>query len=352
MNNDEQVAKNAMVLIKSQSGCQLLKEKSLSNPAFANNILFPEIKLNLKDICCDLFGNLLIETLFDLLTYENFDLFLSITKNYFYDICLSEPGSRVLQKLIDKIHVYPLLLNKFIVNLNHKDIGLLFSSPYGNHILQKYLSIIGKKEFTNFIYEYIFNNFLKIVKDKYGVCVIQKSLYEGDKDQRRQIFEMISKNIEIIMKDAFGSFLIHFIFTKLEKKNLEEILPLIRKIEENLVDYCKNKNSAFVIEKCFERGDQKISEHFIKYLLENHSNSIIDIVSNPYGFYAIKKIKHLKNNKLIEEVMKNIVNNIEKLNQSNKANEIILTFSHEFKEFSNLLFEKNKYPTKFVNKEA
>ena len=60
----------------------------------------------------------------------------------------------------------------------------------------------------------------------------------------------------------------------------------------------------------------------------------------------------MKNNKLIEEVMKNIVNNIEKLNQSNKANEIILSFSYEFKEFSNLLFEKNKYPKKFVNKEA
>ena len=349
-NDDEKVSKNAMFLIKSQSGCELLRKKSLSNPAFANNKLFPQIKNNLREICCDLIGNLLIETLLDLLTYDNIDLFLSITKSYFYDICLSETGSRVLQKLIEKIRDYPILLNKFIFNLNYKDVGLLFSSPYGNHILQKYLSIIKKKEFTNFLYQYIFNNFLKIAKDKHGVCVIQKSLYEGDNEQRIKIFEMISKNIEIIIKDDFGRFLIYYIFTKFKTKTLEEILPLIRKIEEKIVDYCQNNNSAFVIEKSLERGDQKINEHFIKYLLENHSNSIIDIVANRYGFYVIKKTKYLANKKLIKELMKNIVDNIEKLYQSNKANDIIVSFSSEFKEFSDLLFEKNKNSTKFLNK--
>ena len=341
-NDDEKLSKSAMILIKSQSGCQLLKQKCISNPTFANNKLFPEIRNNLREICCDFIGNLLIETLFDLLTYENIDLFLSITKIYFYDICLSEPGSRGLQKLIDKIQKYPILLNKFISNLNNKDIGLLFNSTYGNHILQKYLSTIKKKEFTNFIYQYIFNNFLKIVKNKHGVCVIEKSLSEADNEQRRQIHEIIYKNIDFIMKDDFGSFLINYIFTKLEKKNFEEILPLIRKIEENIVNYCQNKNSGFVIEKCLERGDQKICEHFIKYLFQNHPNSIIDIVANRYGFYVIKKIKYLKNNKLVKEIMKNIVNNIEKINQTNKANEIILSFSFEFKDFSDLLFEKNK----------
>ena len=208
--------------------------------------------------------------------------------------------------------------------------------------MQKYLSTIKKKEFTNFIYQYIFDNFLRIVKNKHGVCVIEKSLYEGDNEQRRQIYEIIYKNIEFIMKDDFGSFLINYIFTKLEKKNFEEILPLIRKIEENIVNYCQNKNSAFVIEKCLERGDQKICDHLIKYLFQNHPNSIIDIVANRYGFYVIKKIKYLKNNKLVKEIMKNIVNNIEKINQTNKANEIILSFSFEFKDFSDLLFEKNK----------
>ena len=256
-------------------------------------------------------------------------------------------GSRVLQKLIEKIRDYPILLNKFILNLNYKDVGLLFSSPYGNHILQKYLSIIKKKEFTNFLYQYIFNNFLKIAKDKHGVCVIQKSLYEGDSEQRIKIFEMISKNLEVIIKDDFGRFLIYYIFTKFKTKTLEEIIPLIRKIEEKIVDYCQNNNSAFVIEKCLERGDQKINEHFIKYLLENHSNSIIDIVANRYGFYVIKKIKYLANKKLIKELMKNIVDNIDKLYQLNKANDIIVSFSSEFKEFSDLLLKKNKNSTKF-----
>ena len=75
------------------------------------------------------------------------------------------------------------------------------------------------------------------------------------------------------------------------------------------------KNSAFIIEKCFERGDLKISENILQYLLKNHSDSIIDIIKNPFGFYATKKIKYINNKQLIKETMSIIVNSIDKINE-------------------------------------
>ena len=169
-------------LIKTQSGCQLLKEKTLNDHIFANEILFPKIKYNLKEVCIDFFGNCLIQILLDVLTYDNTDKFISHIEEFLYDICLTEPGSRVIQKLIEKINSQPLLLNKFVFNLSNKDIGLLFKSPYGNHILQKYLSIVKKKEFTNFLYNYIYNNFIPLIREKHGVCVLQKSILEADEE--------------------------------------------------------------------------------------------------------------------------------------------------------------------------
>ena len=348
--NEEEIAENALNLIKTQSGYFILKQKLLSNPTFANTLLFPRLKNNLKYLCCDLFGNSLIRILLDLLTYENIDLFITLTKDDLYDISLKESGSRVIQKLIEIIYKYPLLVNKFIFNLTNKDIGLLIKSPYGNYIIQKFLSVIKKKEFTNFIYDYIFNNFVKIIKEKYGVCVIQKCLFAADDLRRKKIYQYTIENLELIIKDNYAFFFLQYIFTKYEKRKFEEILPLIEKIEENIVDYCKIKNSAFIIEKCFERGDQKICEHILKNLLENHSDSIVDIVKNPFGFFIIKKIKYINNKQLIKDTMSIIVDSIDKINEFNVANKIITSFSSEFKVFSELLYERNKACVKIINK--
>ena len=333
---------NYISLVKTQSGSKLLKEKLLSNHKFANESLFPKIKNDLKDICCDFFGNSLINSLLDVLTYENINLFLSLISDYLYEICLTEPGSRVVQKLIEKIYGFPLLLNKFNLILNNKDIGLLIKSPYGNHIIKKYISFVKKKEFTIFIFNYIFNHFIEIVKEKYGVFVLEKFISEADNEVRKKIFLLIIDNLDMIIKDYYGHYLIQYILSKLEKIKINEIFPLIEKIEENILEYSKMKYSSSVIEKCFEFGSIEITEHMLKFLLDKHSNSIADLLSNEYGFYIIKKSLHIKRKYLKEKLIRIIVNNLDKLNDINIENKVITSFSSEHKDFSDILFEKNK----------
>jgi hypothetical protein len=318
-------------LIKTQSGCQLLKEKSLNDHKFANEIIFPKIKYNLKDICIDFFGNCFMQILLDVLTYDNIDVFISYIEESLYDICLTEPGSRVIQKLIEKIYSQPLLLNKFVFELSNKNIGILFNSPYGNHILQKYLSIVKKKEFTNFLYSYIYNNFILLIRDKYAVCVIQKSILEADEEQKKKLLELILINFELIMKDCFGNFLIQYIFNNLDSLKFEDILPIVKKLEENIVDYCKCRFSASIIEKCFERGNPEISGHIIKNLFDNHLDSIIDILVNPFGFYVIKKSLKIQNENYKREIIKFIWSKKDKLCKTNYGNKIINIISSEYK---------------------
>ena len=279
------------------------------------------------------FGYCLIQILLDVLTYDNIDAFISYIEESLYDICLTEPGSRVIQKLIEKIFSQPLLLNKFIFELSNKNIGILFNSPYGNHILQKYLSIVKKKEFTNFLYNYIYNNFILLIREKHGVCVIQKSILEADEEQKKKLLELILINLELIMKDCFGNFLIQYIFTKIDSFKFEDILPIVKKVEDNIVDYCKCRFSASVIEKCFERGDPKISEHIIKNLFDNHIDSIIEILVNPFGFYVIKKSLKIKNENFKRKIIKFIWSNKDILYKTNYGNKIINIISSEYKRY-------------------
>ena len=338
--DDISLAKMSLNLYKSQFGCKVIQTRIQANNKFANDLLFPELKNHLSQICCDLFGNYLIHSLLDALSSENLNIFLSSIQDNLFDICLTENGSRVIQKFIEKIHNYPLLINKFIFCLNKKDIGIIFKSSYGNHLIQKFLTIIKEVELTNFIYNYLYRNFLDIVMSKYGVCVIQKGLSEGNDSQRKKIIDLILADLNKIIKDCYGNFLIQFIFFKFDKNKFNEILPIIEKIKENIVDFCTNQFSSSVIEKCFERNEIKIGEMIINCLLQYHFNDIIDILGNQYGKYVIKKSFNFKNNFYRQLMMNAIINNIEKVYQNPELQNTVETIKQEYPEFSMLLMQR------------
>ena len=339
--DDVNLAKMSLNLIKTQLGFKILDERAKSNNKFANELLFPELINNLSNICCDILGNMLIQTLIDVLSSENLDLFLSSIQEQLFDICLTEHGSRAIQKLLERIHSNPLLMNKLIFYLNQKDIGILFKSGYGNHLIQKYLVIIKNVELTNFIYNYLYKNFMDIASSKYGVCVIQKGLSEGNIIQRKKIANLILTNLNAIMKDCYGNFIIQFIFFKFDKNKFDEILPIIEKIEENMVDFCTNKFSSSVIEKSFEKNERKIGERFIKCLFEHHENDIIDILLNSYGKYVIKKACNFENKLFRNMISKTIIG---KLNQMKEDGEkTIQIIKNDYPEFSFLFYEQGKY---------
>ena len=181
---EDELLQYAIPLIKDQSGCRFLQEKIKSNQYFANENLFPTIKNNIKELACDPFGNYFLQVLIEVLTYDNINILLDLIQTDFTYICICPHGTRVIQKIIEKIFTYEELMKKFISNLDSKDLGIIFKSPYGNHIIQKFLSTIHNPEYTKFIYNYTLDNFMEIAATKHGVCVIQKCVSEGDQEQR------------------------------------------------------------------------------------------------------------------------------------------------------------------------
>ena len=321
---DEEILNSPIKIINDQLGCRFMQEKIKSNHNFANELLFPKIKYNLKEICCDNFGNYFLQVLIDILSFDNINKFFDMTQNDFTAICVSPHGTRVIQKIIDKISATPILMNRFIYNLNSKDLGIIFKSPYGNHTIQKFLETTHSSEYSTFIFNYIFKYFLDIANSKHGVCVIQKCVSEGDEKQRAKIYELILNNFNNLIKDQFGNYLIQYILmhTKTEEK-FKEILPIILKIEENIIDLCKSKYSANVIEKSFENSDKIISEHILDSLLKNNIDNLIDILFDQYGIYVIQKA--LKVNNIIY------------------TNKLIEAINSKEKEIKNINFSDNKY---------
>jgi hypothetical protein len=321
-------------LTKTQFGSQLLKNKIITDNKYANEILFPSIKNNIKELCSDIYGNLVIQTLLQVLTQENIDIFLYNIKDQIKDICETESGSRIMQIMIDKIKDNNLLLNKLIYYLNNNNLDIICKSKYGNYFIKYYLDKIKNKQLTDFIYNYIYNNFINITNDKFGVLVIQKAFYESDEESFNKLLILTEQNFNILIKNNFGNYLIKYIFLQMKNKiQFNKIFPLIKKIEENILEYCKNKNSSGVLEKLFEKGAENINEHIINYLLDFHSNEIINLLIHPNGYYVIKKIMNIKNKNIKKKIIKAVVDNKSKLESDSKNKTIVNTFCEEFSEF-------------------
>ena len=334
--NNNQINKNDYIkLTKTQNGCQILINRIISEPNFANEILLPNIKNELKEICTDIFGSPMIKILLPNLTQPSMDLFLNSIKDYMIDICQTENGSRVMQSLIDKIKDNNILLNKLIYYLSN-DINLIkiFKSSYGHHFIKYYLSKIHQKEFNTFIYKLIFTNFIELSQDKFGVCIVQKAFYESDKKDFDILLKLTEENFKILINHCFGNYLIQYIFLKINDiTKFNEIFNLVKIIEENIMEYSVNKYSSGVLEKLFEKGDVKVNEHIINYLLNFHRDKIINIIINPNGFYVIKKAMNIKDKNIKKQIIKSLYNNIYKLESGSRNKSIVSSFCEEYAEF-------------------
>ena len=337
---DDELLQYSIILIKDQSGCRFLQEKIKINQNFANTKLFQGIKYYLKELSCDPFGNYFLQALLDILTYDNIDEFLNYIKNDFLYICISPHGTRVIQKIIEKIYSIQNLMNKFINMVTSEDLGIIFKSPYGNHIMQKILTTANLPEYTEFIYDYTLNHFMEIAETKHGVCVIQKCVTQGNIKQREKIYEIIFNNFDVLIKDEFGNYLIQYILVN-NKNNINEIMPIIFKIEENFLDYCKSKFSANVIEKCFENNDNFIKEHILENFLNNYKENIIEILLDQYGIYIIQKALNLNDiyKKRLFEIIAQNESELRKVNLNEFKYRGVLKIINSNKELKNLLYK-------------
>ena len=295
-----------VLIIKDKFGCMMLKNKIMSDPNYANEILFPQIKEDLPDLCCDNFGNYFMQAFLDIISFDNLNKFLYLISKDFTGVCTSPQGTRVIQKIVEKISFTPMLINKFIYILKNDDFGLICKSQYGNHIIQKFLLTFHSSEYTIFIYNYIYHNFIDISNSKHGVFIIQKCISEGNKIQREKLYNLINDDLSALIQNEYGNYLIQFILSNNinVQETFQEIFPIITKIEKNLISLCMSKYSANVIEKCFENSDDIIRNHILDYLFNNYSNKIIDIFFNKYGIYVLLKASKTQGgkykNKLID----------------------------------------------------
>ena len=337
--SDAALAQIAPFLIKEQTGCRYIQEKVQSSPQFANTLLFPFlVKAQcIPELVCDQFGNYLFQVLIDVLTEMNItNLVVTITP-FLYQICVSPHGTRVIQKLIEKITLFPSLIKQLIYALKTSKLIEIIKDPYGNHIIQKFLVCNSHQDSSanDFIYDIVEAQFISITNSKHGVCVVQKCVSEGNATQKEKVLNLINTNIQQIITDQFGNYLIQYLLTSQEVK-LNDIDNIIQYILENIFNICKMKFSANVIEKCFENSNDEIKSKIIISLVRN-GKYLIDLLMDQYGNYVVQKALLVTKGELYMKMLTIISKGINELKQTAFGNKLIVKLINTHKELGNLL---------------
>jgi len=332
LNNIEKVSEN-------QSGCRLLQNKLQQNSDRANDFYKSmKSKKILKKMTIDSFGNYLIQKLFEYISNDLIsEFFITIICPSFMEISLNPHGSRVIQKLLERIYNNPNLMkifNEYLLNSMLE----IFLNQSSTHIIIKYISLI-KYPNNQIIYKYLVDNIYYIATHKHSCCTLQKCLEEGNNTQRKEVLMSLA-NISIeLFADQYGNYAIQY---ALSLKNEEANKIIISNYLGNFQKNISNKISSNVYEKVLEYCDFNTKQYIIKSLC--NFETVKKLLYDTYGNYVLQKTLLVANEPYRSMYIKFIAPLIDNLKTLPNGLIIIHKIVSHFPELQNYVqINSNKY---------
>ena len=278
------ILNNIEKLTENQSGCRLLQNKLQQNPASANSIYnLIKMKLRLKKLSIDSFGNYLIQKLLELISDDLvIEFFNNVVCPSFMEIALNPHGSRVIQKLISRIYMNQNIMNIFNQLLQSSMLEI-FLNQCSTYIIITYITYI-KYPNNQIIYSFIVQNIYYIATHKHSCCTLQKCLEEGNNIQRQEILMSLAYISNQLFADQFGNYAIQYALSlKNEMANKIITNQYLNNFRQNISD----KISSNVYEKVLEFCDFQTKQNIIKSLC--NFETVKSLLYDSYGNYVLQK---------------------------------------------------------------
>ena len=278
------ILNNIEKLTENQSGCRLLQNKIQQNPSCSNSIYNSiKMKINLKKISIDSFGNYFIQKLLEYISDDLVrDFFNSVVCPSFMEIALNPHGSRVIQKLLSRIYIYQDLMDIFNQLLQTSMLEI-FLNQCSTYIIITYITYI-KYPNNQIIYSFIVQNIYYIATHKHSCCTLQKCLEEGNNIQRQEILMALAYISNQLFADQFGNYAIQYALSmKNEVANKIITAQYLNNFQQNISD----KISSNVYEKVLEYCDFQTKQNIIKGLC--NFETVKNLLYDSYGNYVLQK---------------------------------------------------------------
>ena len=280
----DKVVDDIDIYIIDQDNCKFAQDRLEREPntEFYEKI-FDRIIYKFNAHTKDQFANYFCQKIVDKASENKLNQIVSQLLPDIVEIAKSPHGTRVLQKIIEKVKQDEVI--ESILTPLKGEVRDLVNNTNGNHVIQKCLANMGCVK-TDFIYKEIANHCKEIGTHKHGCCVLQRCYDHSSDDQKELLTERIIQFTNVLVRDQYGNYVIQFVL------NLDGFSAEKNKIgfciKDDLLELSKQKFSSNVIEKCIEIDLDCIISSLVSLL--SNEKTLIELFSDNFGNYVIQRI--------------------------------------------------------------
>lgn len=307
--------------------------------------VFDEIITAAQSLMTDVFGNYVLQKLFEYGTADQCETLALLLKGQSVNLAMQMYGCRVVQKALEYVNT-PRLIDLVSEFENPKLLLSCVHDSNGNHVIQKCIEIVSKvakeaqttaeSERLSSKIQFIINafrgNVKKLSSHPYGCRVVQRILEHCSNDQKAIVLEELRQCCTELVQDCYGNYVIQFV---MQHGWEPDRAVLIREVQSNLLDFSQHKFASNVVEKCLQYANKKDRDEMIwkiinftfdsKSPVDSKGHCVLEsMVRDPYANYVVQKVIDVSDDRQRAAIMRYVKENITQLRRYTYGKHIIV----------------------------
>ncbi|KAJ4422441.1 mRNA binding protein puf3 [Gnomoniopsis sp. IMI 355080] len=271
-----------------QQGSRFLQEKIPTANSDDRQRVFEEIMIDANALMVDVFGNYVIQQLFEHGTMVQKKLLAGKMMDNVVHLSTQLYGCRCVQEALE------FTLVEQQVELAKKlepEILRVMSSDNGNHVVQKILTKLPRDR-IDFIYDAVRGKVFELSQQQYACRVIQRMIEKGTKNDKAFLLKEFHEHASRLVTDNWGNYVVQAV---IRQGGLEARSKVIRLCIDQFLMFSKQKVASNVMEHCIEYGTEEDRLEMYRLITrkEEDGSSLLQVMwKDNFANYVVQKLCH------------------------------------------------------------
>jgi len=267
-----------------QQASRFIQQKLETANSDERDQVFAEIEPNAVQLMKDVFGNYVMQKLFEYGDQVQKKVLANAMKGKVVDLSMQPYACRVVQKALE--HVLVEQQTELVKELE-SDLIKVAKDQHGNHVIQQAIVLVPR-EHIDFMMTGLKGHVYELASHQYGCRVVQRVLEHGTEADKAAIMLELHGSASMLITDMYGNYVIQHV---LEKGKPDDRAKMIDVITPQLLTLSRHKNASNVVEKCILLGTPEEQRSIRDQLMGDDSNSpLFQLMKDQFGNYVIQKL--------------------------------------------------------------
>lgn len=294
-----------------QNGSRFIQQRlEVADPAEKQSVM-DEIIPAIKDLQNDVFGNYVIQKLYELGTPSIKKELKGTLKGNMLSLCFQMYGCRVIQKAMESLEYEDLC--ELILEFDSYVLTCI-TDQNGNHVIQKCIEVMSAKakeaEYASgnsslaksmthriqFIVDEVLGNVRQLCCHPYGCRVLQRMLEHCVETQKSATLDEIQRCHKALLDDQYGNYVIQHVLQYGRESDRDSLLNII--VQNDLLKLSRQKFASNVVEKLLKYGNSNQRNTIVREMLHyvehagpegsGGSSVLLLMVRDAYANYVVQ----------------------------------------------------------------